>query len=88
MNDNVTKTLLVISKGKFGDIDTKDTSCNDYYIILFTSTQYNHQYYFNIDERVISSGEIMREDTYSPPRNINLNQNISSNQKKTAHFFL
>ena len=46
IDDNVTKIVLVISKGNYGTIDAADTSCHGYYIkkdfphlhILFNKT--------------------------------------------------
>ena len=62
---------LVVIEGKYGAIDSDDSSCRGYYIIKFSSTPYNLQADLSIYGHVISSGEILCEVTYFFPININ-----------------
>ena len=62
---------LIIREGKYGAIDTDDSSCHGYYIIKFYSLPYNLQPDLSIDGQVISSGKIVCEGTYFFPININ-----------------
>ena len=62
---------LIIMEGKYGAIDTDDSSCHGYYIIKFSSSPYTLQTYLRIDVQVVSSAEILCEGTYFFPININ-----------------
>ena len=62
---------LIIVKGKYGAIDNDDSSCHGYYIIKFSSSPYTLQVELSIDERVISSGELVHEVNYFFPIKIN-----------------
>ena len=47
---------LISIEGKYGAIDTDNSSCNGYYIIKFSSSPYTLQADMSIDGQVISSG--------------------------------
>ena len=47
-------TSLIITEGKYGTIDTDDSSCHGYYIIKFYSYLYTLQEDLIIDGKVIS----------------------------------
>ena len=55
---------LVIVEGKYGAIDTDNYSWHGYYIIKFSLSTYTLQSDLSIDRQVISSGEILCEETY------------------------
>ena len=79
---NVTNIQLVISKGKSGAIDAKDTLYDVYYIIKYSSTPYTLQDNLNIGGQVIFCGEIVYLGTYHLPININSHYYVASNQEK------
>ena len=58
-------------EGKYGAIDNDDYSCHGYYIIKFSSSPYTLQAELIIDGQVISSGEMVYEQNYFFPININ-----------------
>ena len=64
-------TSLLIIEGKYGDIDTDDSSFRGYYIIKFFSSPYTLQTYLSIDGKVISSSEMVYEVNYFFSVNIN-----------------
>ena len=64
---------LIIMEGKYGAIDSENSSCHGYYIIKFSSSPYAPQVYSRIDGKVIYSGEMVCEGTYFFPININYN---------------
>ena len=43
LDDNAMNMALVIMEGKYGDIDTNDSTCHGYYIIKFSSSPYTLQ---------------------------------------------
>ena len=61
---------LIITEGKYGAIDTGDSSCRGYYIINFSSYPYTLQADLSIDGKFISSRDIVCEETYFFPINI------------------
>ena len=71
LDGKVVKMFLIIIEEKYGDIDAEDSSCNGYYIIKFYSSPYTLQAYLSIDGQVDSSGEMLCEETYYFPININ-----------------
>ena len=62
---------LVIVEGKYGSIDSDDSSCHDYSIIKFYLSPYTLQSDLIIDGWVICSGEMLCKGTYLFPININ-----------------
>ena len=72
---------LIITKGKYGAIDTDDSSRHSYYIIKFFSYPYILQAYLSIDGQVISSGEVICEGTYIFLININYHYYILQRTK-------
>ena len=62
---------LIIIEGKYGTIDTDDSSCQGYYITKVSSSPYTLQEDLSIDGHVISSSEIVCEVTYFFQININ-----------------
>ena len=73
LDGNVMNMSLVITKGKYGDIDTDDYSCHGYYIIKFFSSLYTLQADLIIDGQIISYGEVVCEGTDLFPINVNYN---------------
>ena len=67
---NVMNMSFIITEGKYGAIDSDDSSCHGYYIIKFFSSPYTLQADLSIDLQVISSGKILCEGTYFFPINI------------------
>ena len=66
LDGNVMNMFLIMMEGHYSAIDSDDSTCHDYYIIIFSSCPYTLQADLNIDGRVISSGEIIREAIFSP----------------------
>ena len=62
---------LIIMEGKYGAIDTENSSCHGYYIIKFSSSTYTLQADLSIDGQVISFGRILSKGTYLFPISIN-----------------
>ena len=62
---------LIVMEGKYGAIDTDNSSFHDYYIIKFSSSSYTLQADLIIDGQVISSVEIVCEGSYFFPISIN-----------------
>ena len=62
---------LINMEVKYGAIDTDDYSCRYYYIIKFSPYPYTLQAAFSIYGRVISYDEMVCEETYFFPININ-----------------
>ena len=50
---NVMNMSLIITEGKYGAIDTDDSSCHSYDIIKFSSSPYTLQSDLSIDGQVI-----------------------------------
>ena len=46
----------LIESGKYGGINTTDTSTNGFYVIMFTSVTYTLQENTTIDGKIINSG--------------------------------
>ena len=65
------KMYLIATEGKYGAIDSDDSSCHGYYIIKFSSYPYTLQEELNIDGQVISYGEMVCEGNYFFSININ-----------------
>ena len=61
---------LIIMEGKYGAINSDDSSCHGYYIIKISSSPYTLQADLSIYGQVISSGETLCEGTYFFPINI------------------
>ena len=62
---------LIIFEGKYGVIYADDSSFHGYCIIKFSSYPYTLQLYLMIDGQVIYSGEMVCEENYFFPININ-----------------
>ena len=58
---NISFTII---EGKYGAIDTDDSSCHGYYTIKFSSSPYTLQSDLSIEGQVISSVKIVREENY------------------------
>ena len=67
IHGNVVNISLIITKVKYGALDTDDSSCHGCYIIKFYSMPYTLQADLSIDGQVISSGKIVYEGTYFFP---------------------
>ena len=50
---------LLVESGKYGSINTTDTTTNGFYVIIFTSEEYKPQDNTTIDGNIISSGELV-----------------------------
>ena len=62
---------VIITEGKYGAIDSDDSSCHGYYIIKLYWSLYTFQSDLIIDGQVIYSGEMVCEGTYLFAININ-----------------
>ena len=71
---------LIITEGKYGDIDADYSSCHIYYIIKISSSTYTHQADLNIDCQVLSSVEKVCEGTYFFSINKNSNHYVLEKQ--------
>ena len=72
---------LIINEGKYGNIDADDTKCHGYYIIKFYSSTYTLQPDLIIDDKVIFSGEVLREVTFL----ININSHYYALQNNKSN---
>ena len=68
---------LIIIEVNCGAIDVNDSTCRDYYIIIFLSSPYTLQTDLNIDCQVICFGKMLCEGTYYFPININSHYYVS-----------
>ena len=57
LGGNVMNMSLITMEGKYGAIDTNNSSCHGYYIIKFSLSPYTLQADFIIDGQVISYGK-------------------------------
>ena len=62
---------LIIMEGKYGEIDTNNSSCHGYYIIKFSTKPYTLEVDLSIDVQVVSAGNILCDGTYFFPIIIN-----------------
>ena len=62
---------LIITKVNYGDIDADDYSCHGYHFIKISSSPDTLQLDLNIIGRFISSDEMVCEENYYFPVNIN-----------------
>ena len=62
IDGNVMNMSLV--EGCYGNIDSDDSTCHGYYIIIFYSSPYTLKADLSIDGQVISSGEMVCEVIY------------------------
>ena len=88
LDGNVVNMPLIIIGGKYGDIDADDSSCHSYYIIKSSSSPYTLQADFIIDGQVISSSEILCEQTYLLSMSINSHYYVYQQKKHEHNFFL
>ena len=75
------KMSLIIVEVSYGSIDADDYTCNDYYNIRFSSSQFILQTDLNIDVEVISSDGMVFEGTYYFPINVSFHYYASSKNK-------
>ena len=75
---------LITMGGKYGAIDTDDSSCHGYYIIKFFSYPYTLQADLIIDGKVISSDEMVCEGTNFFTININYHYYVLQRTKSTV----
>ena len=68
---NVMNMSLIIIELNYSTIDDDDSTCHGYYIIVFSSSRYTLKSHLNIYGQVISSGEMVCEETYNFAININ-----------------
>ena len=54
----------LVKSGKYGDINTTDTTTNGFYVIMFTSEAYTLQDNTTIDGGIITSGELVFKAQY------------------------
>ena len=54
----------LVELGKYGAINTTDTSTNGFYVIMFTSGAYILQENTSIDGQITTSGEFVVKETY------------------------
>ena len=55
---------LIITEGNYDAIDADDYAYHGYYVIIFSSYPYTLQSYFNKDNQVVYSGEMLCKGTY------------------------
>ena len=70
-SENLMNMYLIFIEGKYFSIDATYTSCQGYYIIIFSSSTYTLQEDLSIDGQVISSRKILCEGTHFFPINMN-----------------
>ena len=56
--------VSLVESGTYGSINTKDTSKNEFYVIMFTSWAYTLQYNTKIDGKIITAGELVVKAQY------------------------
>ena len=71
VDGNVMKMYLIITKVNYGAIDADNYSCWGYHIIKISSSLDTLQSGLNIDGQFISSDEMVCEENYYFPVNIN-----------------
>ena len=54
----------LVESGKYGAINTTDTSTNGFYVIMFTSGEYTLQENTTIDGQIITAGELVVKPQY------------------------
>ena len=54
----------LVETGKYGNINTTDTSTNEFYVIMFTSGAYILQGNTTIDGQIITAGEFVVKAQY------------------------
>ena len=54
----------LVESGKYGAINTTDTSTNGFYVIMFTSGAYTLQENKTIDRQIITAGELVAKSQY------------------------
>ena len=74
-------------EGKYGAIDTDDSSYYGYYITKFYSYQYTLQSDLGIDGLVISSGEMVCEGNHFFPINMNFRYYVWQRTKSMNTIF-
>ena len=79
---------LIIMEGKYGAIDSDDSSCHGYYIIKFSSYPYTLQTDFSVDGKFISSSEMVCEGNYLFSININYHYYVLHQINPLTQFFL
>ena len=50
---------LLVESGKYGTINTTETTTNGFYVIMFTSEAYTLQDKTKIDGKIIAAGELV-----------------------------
>ena len=61
ISDNMTS---LVESGKYGAINTTDTSTNGFYVIMFTSGAYKLQGNTTIDGQILIAGELVVNEKY------------------------
>ena len=61
ISDNIAS---LFESGKYGAINTTDTSTNGFYVIMFTSGAYTLQENTTIDGQIITAGELVVKAQY------------------------
>ena len=79
---------LVVMEGKYGVIGTDDSSCNGYYIIKFSSSLYTLQADLSIYCEVIYYVEMVCEENYFFPIDINSRSYVLQKINPLTHFSL
>ena len=82
LDGNVMNIYLVVMVRKYGAIDADDSSCHGYYIIKFSSSPYTVQADLSIVVQVISYVEMVCEEPYLFPININLHYYVIQKQNQ------
>ena len=54
----------LVESGKYGSINTTDTTTNGFYVVIFTSEAYTLQENTKIDGQIITAGELVVKAQY------------------------
>ena len=73
----------LVESGKYGAINTTDTSTNGFYVIVFTSGAYTLQENTTIDGQIITAGELVVKAQYLC--SMQLDTNWHCNQQPKQH---
>ena len=73
----------LVESGKYGAINTTDTTTNGFYVIMFTSEAYTLQDNKTTDGQIISSGELVVKAQYLYSMQIDIN--LYWNQQPKQH---
>ena len=88
INGSVSNMYLVISKGNFGAIYAKDSSCHGYCIIKSSLSLYTLKENVTVDGKFICYSEIVCGSNYFYPINVRSHYYVYSNMDKITTIIL